>query len=289
MSNVKLATVAMQVVYDKQKNLEKIFSFIDQAAAQGVNLIVFPETSLQGYLHNMVGIDSMEDFAYQHMNAETVPGGESVKAIIAKAKAKKIHVVFGMVEQDEERCDKIYNAAVLVGPEGYIGKYRKAHQIIDELHVYTPGEEWPVFNTAVGRIGMLVCYDKTFPESARELALKGAEILTMPTAFSLMTPGADYNTDYMKYVYDLYDKVRAVENGCFFISSNHFGKEGKGEYFGFSRIVAPTGMALAEVGFKEGMAIAEVDVRKQIIEGRLFTRQLVDRRPNTYTGLASKY
>jgi predicted amidohydrolase len=289
MSNVKLATVSMNVVYDKKKNLEKLFGFIDQAAAQDVNLIIFPETSLQGYLHNMIGIESMEDFRYQHINAETVPEGESVRAVVAKAKAKNIYVIFGMVERDEEKYDKIYNTAVLLGPEGYIGKYRKVHQIIDELHVYYPGEEWPVYNTAIGRIGMLICYDKTFPESARELALKGAEILAMPTAFALQAPGADYRTDYMKYVYDLYDKTRALENQCFFLSSNHFGQEGKHEYFGFSRIVAPTGMVIDEVGFKEGMAIAEVDIKKQIVEARLFPTQLKDRKPSTYTKLTSRY
>jgi len=290
MSTVTLATVCMNVVFDKKKNLEKYFRFIDEAAAKNANLIAFPEQSLQGYLHNL-GQFKLETMEYQHANAEVVPEGESTQALIAKAKEKNMYIIWGMTERDKERYDVLYNAAVLVGPEGFLGVYRKVHQPLDEKHVYFDGHEWPVFDTKIGKIGMLICYDKSFPESTRELALRGAEILVMPTAWPLTTVGADYKTDYCKYLYDLYDCVRAAENQCFFISSNHVGVSGDHEFFGHSRIVGPNGRVIVETGMQEGLAVATVDVKEQIVKARtidfLGLCQLKDRKPSTYTMISS--
>lgn len=191
-----------------------------------------------------------------------------------------------MTERDEARADVLYNSAVLLGPDGHIGTYRKVHQPGDELHAYYPGEGFPLFDTAIGKIGLLICYDKMFPESTRELALQGAEMLVMPTAWPLSEVGADPETDPMGRHYDLLDSIRAFENQCFFISSDIIGMHGDHEFYGHSRITSPNGMSVTECGFEEGMAFAHIDIQQEIVEARscglLGLNLLKDRQPQKY-------
>lgn len=267
---ITVATACMNCAYDKQKNLEKYFSFIDQAAEKDAKLLVFPEQSLQAYLENLV-VNKLSDFHYQFENAEVIPEGDSVQKIIAKAKEKNMYIIFGMTERDGENYYKLYNTMVLVGPEGYIGKYRKVHLPMDELHIYNHGTDFPVFDTEIGKIGMLICYDKAFPEAARELALGGAELLVMSTAWGCndVKNGPDYKEDSMYFKYDLYDRARALENQCFFISSNQQGLAGETNYIGYSNIVNPCGHVVASTGSAEGIAYADIDVKKDIHIGRI--------------------
>jgi len=285
LTKIKVATVAMDVVFDKQVNLNKYLSFIEQAAFQGVDLIVFPEQSLQGYLKNLFSLD-LDNVRYQYENAETISEGPSVDTLIQAAQKHHMHIIFGMTERDEDRPDVLYNSAVLLGPDGHIGTYRKVHQPGDEVHVYYPGEGFPVFDTAIGKIGLLICYDKMFPESTRELALQGAEILVMPTAWPLSKVGADPMTDSMGKYYDLLDSVRAFENQCWFISSDLSGIHGEHEFYGHSRIVSPDGMSVAECGFEEGMVVAELDIQQEIVQARacglLGLNLLKDRQTDKY-------
>lgn len=288
---VNFATVCMNVSQNKEINLQKFLKYIDEAADNGANLIVFPEQSLQGYLTNVCAMDmsnsELNEFHIQYKNAETVPLGNSVQRITKKAIERKIYVVFGMTEKDSDVDYKLYNTAVLVGPNGYIGKYRKVHQPVDECHVYYSGKKFPVFQTDIGRIGMLICYDKWLPESTRELALAGADILIMPTATAFTDPvKKDHNTDYAYYTYDLMDRVRALENQTFFISANQTGICGNSTYFGYSNIIAPTGKVAATTADKEGIAYyttedmySEIYYAKNCFAGCNF---LKDRKPDLY-------
>ncbi|GGH82517.1 putative amidohydrolase [Pullulanibacillus pueri] len=284
MSKIKVATVAMGVTFNKEDNLKKYLAFIEQAALQEVDLIVFPEQSLQGYLKNLFALDR-DNVTYQYEQAETVPEGPSVQTVIQAAARYNMHVVFGMTERERGKPHVLYNSAVLVGPEGYIGTYRKVHQPGDEVHVYYPGKDFPVFDTSLGKIGMLICYDKMFPESTRELTLKGAELLIMPTAWPLEEVGADPKTDANGFSYDLLDRVRALENQCWFISSDMSGIHGDHDFYGHSRIVAPTGETLAECGYEEGMAVVEIDVMGEIVRSRMSLNVLKDRHAQHYTAL----
>ena len=286
-----LATVSMQVVFDKEQNLARYLYYMDRAAEIGARLLVLPEQSLQGYLHNIAEL-RMETLTYQHTHAEMVPEGPSTQLLVREAQKRNLYLVWGMTEVDPEQGpDVLYNTAVLVGPEGYIGKFRKVHQPLDELHIYWPGNEWPVFETAIGRIGLLICYDKQFPEATRELALRGAHLLVMPTAWALSCVGGEPNPaeDYQTYLYDLFDFTRAAENQLWFISSNQYGRHGDHDYLGHSRIVAPTGLSVAEVLYEEGMASAEIDILGGIVRGRttesLGYNAMRDRRPETYTAI----
>jgi len=286
----KIATVCMNVSYDKEQNLGKYLSYMQEAANAGAGLIAFPEQSLMGYLDSLAAV-SPGSVAYQYENAETIPYGECVSAIIAKADELNIYTVFGMTERDAERYDVLYNTAVLTGPDGYVGRYRKVHQPADEAHVYYPGDNFPVFDTGLGRIGLLICYDKAFPESARGLAIKGAELLIMPTAWPVADPSKPIESDRMTDLYLLYDRVRALENQAFFISSNHSGHSGEIDYVGYSEIISPSGEVLATTGAAEGIAYAEVDIAREVIAGRttgfIGLNLLKDRRPIAYETLTS--
>lgn len=294
---LKIATVCMNVAMDKKENLKKYLEYIDTAASQGANLIVFPEQSLQGYLTNVVAMDvsdsAANEFAYQYNNAETLPDGDSVTILINKAKERNIYIVFGMTEKDTEIDYRLYNTAVLVGPEGFIGKYRKVHQPADELHAYYGGREFPVFDTAIGKIGMLICYDKWFPEPTRELTLGGAQLLIMPTATAFSDPEAmDYEHDYAYYTFELMDKVRALENQTFFIAANQIGWSGASNYFGNSKIVGPDGIIRSETGNKEGIAYyVTEDLEEEIYTAKhkfAGLSYLKDRHPGCYRRLAAE-
>lgn len=293
---VKVATCCIHCVYDKSVNLKKYMDFIDEAASNGANLIVFPEQSLQAYLQDL-GAMPLSDYTYQHDNAEVVPDGESTQALIAKAKEKNVHIIWGMTEKSAYDDCIMYNTMVLVGPEGYIGKYRKVHLPGDELHIYTPGTEFPVYDTSIGKIGMLICYDKSFPESARELAIGGAQLIVMSTAWPIAdtskTSAEAVTSDMMYDRYTMYDKVRAVENQVPFISSNQFGKTGNIEYIGYSSITDGNGTLLATTGYSEGIAYAEFeDLDKSIysykVNSFIGLQGLKDRNVAAYKRLAAE-
>ena len=283
----KLATTSMNVVYDKHANLKKLLSFIDAAADQGADILVFPEQCLQGYLPSMTQLD-LSHYRYQYDNAETVPDGAAVSAIISIAAKRGIYVVFGMTEKDAEFDYRLYNTAVLTGPDGFVGKYRKVHRPLDELHMYYPGDEFPVFQTRIGRIGLMICYDKAFPESSRELALGGAEILVTPLAWPLAAHenASDPEKDPCLDEHRLYDRVRAMENQVLYISSNQFGLCGKSSYLGNSNIVGTNGGILATTGYREGIAYAEVDIKKEIYRGKtvgmMGSNLMRERKPSVY-------
>ena len=284
---IKLATASMNVVYDKQENLRKCLSYIDEASAQGADLLVLPELCLQGYLPSLTQLD-MALYQYQYDNAETVPGGASVQIIIEKAIGRNIYVVFGTTERDAGFAYKLYNTAVLAGPDGYVGKYRKVHLPLDENHVFYSGDSFPVYQTKIGRIGMLICYDKSFPEAAREEALGGADILVTPLAWPHSAPEylSDPEKDPNLAKYRLFDQARAAENQIFFISSNQFGPCGNGIYFGYSNIVGPDGAILGTTGPREGIVCVEVDLIREIYNGKTLAMEgsnlMRERKPLLY-------
>ncbi len=167
-----LACVQMEPrVGHKAGNIARSLALIEQAAAQGAALVVLPELCSSGY--SFVSRD--EAFAL----AEELPGGEACEAWSAAARRLGIHLVAGVAEREAE-C--LYNSAVVLGPQGYIGKYRKLHLWSQEHLFFEPGNlGLPVFATRIGRLGVAICYDGWFPEVYRLLAMRGADIVCMPT------------------------------------------------------------------------------------------------------------
>lgn len=275
------AVAAMQVMHNKSSNLERYRWFIEQAAADGARLLVLPEASLQGFLFHLDHCFDPQESEYHWENAEPVPG-PSTELVASWAVEKELYISFGLFERvDYADTPILYNSSVLLGPEGYIGNFRKVHQPSEELRYYQPGRDWPVFKTALGEIGMLICYDQCFPEAARELTLRGAELLAIPNAW----PKSDRASDDR---YDFYGRARAAENCRWVLQSNQVGPSDRGdfEYLGYSRIIDPTGMVAAYTpAGQEGIALAEINPTKLDPTRARSGWYLQQRVPSTYTSI----
>ncbi|WAH61988.1 carbon-nitrogen hydrolase family protein (plasmid) [Pseudomonas silvicola] len=240
---------------------------MEQAAQEGADLVVFRSrfTRLSPDTLNWNG----EAVAWQMAQAEVVTEGESVQAMQKLAAQLGLHVVFGMTERHPERAEVLFNSAVLLGPDGLLGVYRKVHQPGDEKHVYYPGSDFPVFSTP----NWSYWYVDLLRQSVRKalaswLALKGADIMIMPTAWGYAGDGSAGDADPMVDSYTLFGRVRALENQCWMIESNLCGQHGNLHYHGHSRIIDPLGNIVADSGTTEGMAIARVEVQSAILRAR---------------------
>src|SRR3989337_4511836 len=173
--NGALAQISCKVG-EKESTLKPMEQTISQAKEKGANLIIFPELALTGYV--------CRDLVYEL--AEPIPKGPSIRQITSLAEQENVHIVLGMIEQSTKANAVLHNTAVLVGPEGFIGKYQKmhlpTHSVFEEKRYFRPGYQTPVFETAIGNIGMIICYDIYFPEVTRLLSLKGANIIVCISA-----------------------------------------------------------------------------------------------------------
>ncbi|MCK5245532.1 acyltransferase, partial [Candidatus Bipolaricaulota bacterium] len=218
---------------------------------------------------------------YQFLNAdevwelaERVPCGSTTQALIEHARRFDCFIVAGLPELDG---DEVYNAAVLVGPDGFIARYRKIHLFYAEKINFTPGNlPFAVVDIGIAKVGMMVCFDHLFPESARSLALQGAEVICHPA--NLVLPDLAQRTM----------SIRALENGVFTATANRVGTEARGNesltYTGQSQVIAPNGEALVRLSQdKVEVAIVEIDVSKA--RDKAITRhndKLGDRRTSMY-------
>ncbi len=283
-----IATCAFPPTYDVEESLRLHLAYIDEAAEAGAALVVFPEVSLHGIPPDVLSQEIEGVLRGLYDMAEAVPDGPSVTAIAQRARERDIHVIFGLTEAGTSK-GVIYNTAVLTGPQGHIGSYRKVHVGIGEQFYWRTGTDWPVFATPFGQIGMMICWDKAFPESARELTLRGADLLVMPTAWGL-TPGHGTGLDNLCVrQYELYERARAAENGRWFISSNYLGELGGFDYFGLSQVIDPLGDVVASSGnTRVGLTYATIDVQggmadaRAAVQGAFVVR---DRHPETYRAL----
>jgi predicted amidohydrolase len=280
-----VASCALAGSYDVAANLEAHLRYVDEAADRGAQLIVFPEVSLHGYPPdvNGAGVGAVLERAYA--DAEPVPGGSGVRALADRARQHGVHVIYGLHEAGPRR-GIIYNTTVLTGPAGHIGSYRKVHVGVGERLVWRVGHDWPVFETALGRIGMLICWDVDFPESARELTLRGADLLVVSSAWDRFAHDGEPGASLSEQLYDLYLRARAAENGRWLVAANYVGGLGGREYIGGSQVISPLGEVLATSGeYDAGLTFAEIEIEDGIAaayaawEGPYLIR---DRRPDTY-------
>jgi predicted amidohydrolase len=284
-----IATAALAGGYDVDVNTKNHLALMDEAGAAGAQLVVFPEISLQGYPPDFANFYP-ERIRAAFDNAESVPDGPHVQAIAEHAQELGVYVIYGLNEKGTSP-GVIYNTAVLTGPDGHVGKYRKVHVGITEQLTWRKGNDWPVFDTAIGRIGMLICYDKMWPESTRELMLRGADILVMPTAWFMAYGEQDPESNILVEQYRLFDRVRAAENGRWFVSSNFAGELGGTQFIGMSQIVDPCGRVVETSGmFTPGLAIADIDISGGIAEANAMqgARLVRDRRPDTYLAMSGE-
>jgi predicted amidohydrolase len=190
-------------------------------------------------------------------------------------------VVVGLCEPDgTER----YNSAAIVSGDGVHGVHRKIHQPLGESLFYAAGDTLRAFDTPAGRIGALICYDKAFPEAARSLALDGAEIVTVISAWpaSRTATAGDLAEDRWTKRFNLFDQARALENQVIWVASNQTGTFGKLRFVANAKVVGPGGDVLSTTGLEDGLAVAELDVANVLETARRSMFHLRDRRPDTY-------
>jgi predicted amidohydrolase len=214
-----------------EANLAAIEERVRTAHANGARLIVLPELADSGYV-----FDSAQELAAL---AQPIPGGRSAEFLCALARELDIYIVSGLAEAAE---GKFYNSAVFCGPEGYIGTYRKLHLWNRENLFFEKGDlGLPVFDTPLGRIGIAICYDGWFPETFRQLAMKGAELVCVPTNWVPM-PEQDPQAEAMS---NILHKAAAHSNGIFIACADRVGTERGQPFIGQSLIIDATGWPLA--------------------------------------------
>lgn len=265
---VKIACVQMQsLLGQKGQNVEKMIGSIEAVMQdRDVSLIIFPELATTGY--------ECSDL-YSKL-AETFPEGETIKKLAAEAKKWDVHLVFGFVEKAEkEGSDVLYNSAALIDNKGNaLGCYRKSHLVEgEETQFFEKGKEYRVYDTAIGKIGIMICWDTAYPEVARILALKGAEIIVVPAAWE-EPKGGDW---------DIVQCARSFDNVVYVASCNHVGTDRDLTFFGKSKIVGPIGRTIVEADDKEAIVKAEVDLGALPELRNGYYVLLKDRNPDTYS------
>jgi predicted amidohydrolase len=253
---------------NKEENLLKIEELTVKAKEKDADLVIFPELSLTGYV--------LHDQIYEL--AEIIPG-PSTKKIEELAKKTGTHIIFGMPELSEKTEATIFNTAVFVGPNGFIGKFRKmylpTHSVFEEKRYFRPGYQSAAFSTPVGTVGLFICYDIFFPEVCRLTRLKGAELMVCISA----SPAVRRN------YFEILTAARALENTAFLAYVNLVGVEDGLQFWGGSRLLSPTGDVLAKAKYdEEDLVLCEVDY-SDIRPAETFIPTLRDLRPELFDQL----
>jgi len=244
-------------------NLSKIESLLTQHTA---DLMVLPELFSSGY-HFLNQKEARK-------LSEHIPEGPTTQTLIRICGKNQTSIIAGIAERDENRS---YNSAVVIGPNGYLGKYRKIHLFGTEKNCFDPGNSpLKLFDIGSTRVGVMICFDWRFPETARTLALSGADLIAHPS--NLVLPHCPQAII-----------TRCLENRIFIVTANRVGTEKRTQnnslnFIGQSQVVDPDGDILCRASeTKEETKIIEINIKKSrnksITSGdNLFT----DRRPDLY-------
>jgi nitrilase len=270
---IRIGAVAAGFSRDVEFDLARVGTLVEHARRDGVQLLVLPDAALGGYLDDIADPDTSS------LPPALDPEGPELVAVAAMA--KEMVVCVGFCEADG---DLRYNTAACITGDGVLGLHRKVHQPAGESRVYAAGSEFRAVDTPVGRLGMLVDYDKTFPESARSLALDGAQVLACLSAWptSVTNRASRMADDRQSRLFDLYDRSRAAENQVVLVSSNLTGTLGGMRFLGQAKVVGPDGEILARTWSKAGIAVAELDIESALATARKVLAHLKERRPDVY-------
>jgi predicted amidohydrolase len=275
MSEITIAAAAAPFGRDMDRCLATIASCVAEARDAGADVLVLPEAALGGYVETL------------HGDAEppptlTVDGPELGQVIELAA---EMVVCVGFCEDGEDGVR--YNAAACVSGDGLLGCHRKTHLPLDEDRFTTVGDQLASFDTPVGRLGMLICYDKAFPEAARTLALDGAQLLCTMSAWpcSATNPAPLLTDDRQWRRAELWDRARAAENSFVVASANQTGTFGRLQFVGGARIVGPGGDVIAENDppTEPGLAITTLDLDATLDRARRALSPIRDLRPKLYS------
>jgi predicted amidohydrolase len=225
------------ILAQPENNIDHIEELIRQAT--GAELLVLPELCHTGY--------RFESRQQAWELSETIDKSTSLNRLQRVCAERQLHIVTGFNERDG---DKLFNTAVLIGPNGVVGKYRKMHLFLNEKDIFEPGNlGLPVFDIGTCRIGLLICFDWMFPEVWRILALKGADIICHPS--NLVIPGLCQKAI----------PVHAVCNRIFVITANRIGTERDLTFTGLSIIADPKANVLIQASpDREEIGLIDIDI-----------------------------
>jgi predicted amidohydrolase len=287
MQTTRVAAVSMNgFLGQPERVLAGIAGWCERAAAQKADLVLFPELVVHGHCTP----NTWE-------LAEPVPDGPSVRRLIQLARHFRLALCVGLSEKER---DLVYNTQVLVGPDGYLGKQRKLHLSRDEGFFYKGGRDLPVLDLGPCKVGIVICYDNQFPEVARVLALRGADVLCMPHAgrFKLWDDTPESQAAARRYAHHFLKQyaLRARENACFAVLADQAGRAGyvdswprdsenQPHHAGAALVWGPDGEQLAatqEERIEEEMLVATLDAGLLARERALANYMLRTRRPELF-------
>ncbi len=269
--NVNIGIVQMDAkLGDVEANVNKAVKFIKEAAEKGAQIVCLPELFVTGYnleiLENKIVELGLEYYDYIK------------KELSQAAKDNKVYVIGGFGEK-RELAGTLYNSAVLFDDNGdVVGSFAKTHLWALERFYFREGNEYPVFDTKYGKIGIMICYDSGFPESCRSLCLNGAEIVFNPSAWRIQDED----------MWDLNNAQRALENVLFTVGVNRVGQEEDLHLFGKSKICNPRGTVIAELPKdEESVTVITIDL-DDVNKFRSEIPYLKDRKPFIYNKIVDK-
>ncbi len=274
---IRVASVQCAVAFDSPgENASRAVARLDALAMQGVDLAVFPEAYLTGYCVADAAAARALALPVVMDGDRVVELPESLGSVRDAAQRLYMHVVMGLAALDG---GQVVNLAVLIEPDGTVRGYRKTHlpELGLDKHV-AAGRALPVFDTALGRIGLLICFDLRPPEAMRVLALQGADLVILPTNWPV---GAEISAEILSV-------ARAVENRVALVTCNRVGEENGFEFIGLSSIIDPLGNVLAHAGADEEVLVADLDLavsrnkRVATIPGSYEWTTFESRRPDLY-------
>jgi predicted amidohydrolase len=287
MQTIRVAAVSMNgFLGEPERVLNAIAGWCERAAAEKADLMLFPELVIHGHC-----TPNTWDLA------EPVPDGPSVRRLVQIARHYRLTLCVGMSEKER---DIVYNTQVLVGPDGYLGKQRKLHLSRDEVLYYKGGREINVFDLGRCKVGIVICYDNVFPEVARVLALRGAEVVLMPHAarIKMWDETARSAAAARRFSHDYFRSyaLRARENSYFAVLTDQAGRAGYVDLYprdnpnqphhaGAALIFAPDGELLASTQadeIRDEMVVATLDAALLAKERALANYTLRTRRPELF-------
>ncbi len=252
--SAKIAAVQMWSTRDKSENLEQMERLVREAAANGARLIALPE------IFTYIGLD-----ADSRENAEDIPG-PTVDKLSRLAKELSVTIHGGSLFEKAADGHRVHNTSVVVSPDGdIVGKYRKLHlsdirlsgnaTVVAEPEMVIGGEDIVVIDSEIGKLGLTICFDLRFPELYRLLTLQGAEIIFVPSAFTMFT-GKDH--------WETLLQARAIENQVHVVAAAQLGiRSPKEAFYGRSLIVDPWGVVISKARDKVGVIYADIDLDQQ--------------------------
>jgi len=267
----KIAIVQLKASTDKNKNLEKILHYISKAAKHGADICAFPEF--------MMFYTKSSQTPRQLANAAENINGNFVTEIANAAKQNSIMIVGTLYEKSTKK-NRVYDTCFLINQNGKITRtYRKIHLYdalgFKESDKMVPGSKIALpLRTKIGTLGMLICYDLRFPEMSRSLALAGSEILFAPSAW--------IKGPFKEEHWLMFNKTRAIENGCYLIAPDQVGNI----YCGRSLVVNPYGKILLDMKRKEGIGFVDISLQ-DVYQIRKKLPLLKNRRPKIYSRFKS--